>query len=82
MSTELSLDRYSRLADFELVVAGQSYPVAQAARDFILLDSPAAIPPGPAVLLIRVEGEEENRREVQLLPGADGSDRRVAIRRT
>ncbi|MFQ5730419.1 MAG: hypothetical protein ACE5KM_00545 [Planctomycetaceae bacterium] len=78
----MSTDRYSKLADFELVVAGQSYPVAQVARDFILLDSPTAIPPGPAALLIRVEGEEEIRREIEVLPGSDGESRRVAIRRS
>jgi hypothetical protein len=30
--------------------------VAQVARDFLLLAKPTAIPPGPAVLVIRVDG--------------------------
>jgi len=82
MSTDLSLDRHSKLADFELLAGGRSYRVNQVSRDFILLDRAEAIPAGPAVLLIRVEGEDEIRREIQVVPESDAKSRRIPILRS
>lgn len=62
------------------MINGRSYKVAQVARDFLLLDKPTAIPAGPGVLIIRVEGEEI-RRTVELPAGASEQSDRVEIRR-
>jgi|HubBroStandDraft_6_1064221.scaffolds.fasta_scaffold2045906_1 hypothetical protein len=80
MSSETSVQRFSTVADFDLVVNGRSYKVAQVAPDFLLLDKGTAIPPGPGVLVIRVEGEEI-RRAIELPIGASEETDRVEIRR-
>jgi hypothetical protein len=80
MSSDTSVQRFSTVAHFDLVVNGRSYRVAQVARDFVLLDKPTAIPPGPGVLVIRVEGEEI-RRNIELPAGASAETDRVEIRR-
>jgi len=80
MSSETSIQRFSTVADFDLVVNGRSYKVAQIAPDFLLFDEPTAIPPGPAVLVIRVEGQEF-RRAIELPKGASKATDRVEIRR-
>lgn len=78
MATETSVDRFSKVADFELIVGENSYSVWEVAPTFIVLDPPTDIPPGEAVLIIRVDGEEI-RREIQLPQGADRSSRRTPI---
>ena len=78
MATYTSADRFSTVADFELVTENRSYSVSQVAPTFIILDPPNDIPPGEAVLIIRVDGEEL-RREIQLPQGADRSSRRTPI---
>jgi hypothetical protein len=80
MSSDTSVQRFSTVADFDLLINGQSYKVAQVAPDFLLLDKATAIPPGPAVLVIRVEGEEI-RRAIELPAGASEETDRVEIRR-
>jgi hypothetical protein len=78
MSSQTSVDRFSTVADFELVAAGRSYSVAQVARDFIILETAVEIAPGPATLVIRVNGEEL-RRDIELPDGANRSSERVRI---
>jgi hypothetical protein len=80
MSSDTSVQRFSTVADFDLLVNGRSYKVAQVAADFLLLDKATAIPPGPGVLVIRVEGEEI-RRAIELPIGASEKTDRVEIRR-
>jgi hypothetical protein len=81
MSTDLSVDRFSTVAAFELVADGRSYRVAQVARDFILLDRATPIPAGPAELIIRVDGEEI-RRQIMIVSTGEPKSRRVEIART
>jgi hypothetical protein len=78
MSTDLSLDRHSSVADFELLAHNRSYDVAQVAPEFLILETPTEIPPGPATLVIRLEGEEI-RRQLTLPDGATCNSTRVRI---
>lgn len=80
MSTHLSLGRRSSTAEFELIVDGHSYDVAQVAPEFLILDTAMEIPAGPAELVIRLDGRE-NRRQITLVDGADGISTRIRIRR-
>jgi len=80
MSSDTSVQRFSTVAHFELVVNGRSYKVAQVAPEFLLLDNATAIPPARGVLIIRVEGEEI-RRAIELPVGASEETNRVPIRR-
>ena len=78
MSSQTSVDRFSTVADFELLAAGRSYSVAQVAPEFLILEQAADIPPGPATLIIRAEGRELHR-SLHLLDGASRSSTRVRI---
>jgi hypothetical protein len=64
MRNETSVERFSTIASFELIAAGNSYDVAQVASSFLILESPQVIPPGDAELIIRVEDETIHRRIV------------------
>jgi hypothetical protein len=74
MSHDTSLDRFSTVAEFELLTKGTIYAVAQVAPGFLILDKPNGIPVGPATLIIRTEGEEI-RRDVTVLSSAESSTR-------
>lgn len=74
MSHDTSLDRYSTVAEFELLANGTSYTVAQVAPQFLILDKPACIPQGLATLMIRTEGEEI-RRDITIQSSAKSSTR-------
>ena len=80
MSIDLSLERYSSVADFELVAASRSFDVGQVAEHFIILETACEIPAGPTELFIRLEGRVI-RREITLPDGADGTSTRVRISR-
>lgn len=80
MSESVEVERYSRVAEFELVANGRSYSPSHVSRDFIILDQPADIPPCDADLYIRVEGEEMHRR-IRLPQGASADTDRVVIER-
>ena len=81
MSSDTSIERFSTVADFDLVVNGRSYKVAQVAPDFLLLDTATEIPPGHGVLVIRVEGARKFAEPLscRLAPLRDTD--RVLIRR-
>jgi hypothetical protein len=80
MAQSVEVERYSTVADFELIANGQSYSVGQVSSDFIILDKPADIPPCDADLYIRVEGEEMHRR-IRLPQGASVNSDQVVIER-
>jgi hypothetical protein len=80
MVSDASVQRFSTVADFDLFINGRSYKVAQVAPGFLLLDKGTAIPPGPGVLVIRVEGQEI-RRTIELPVGASEETDRIEIRR-
>jgi hypothetical protein len=61
-----------------LIFSGHSIPVAQLGPDFLLLDAPAAHPPGPASIVLRVD-QTERRWDVHLPDGISAASKRVAI---
>ncbi|MEX0703901.1 MAG: hypothetical protein WD069_17510 [Planctomycetales bacterium] len=79
MTTKSSNLRFSTVADFDLIVNGRSYPVAQVAPKFLILETATAIPPGPATLIIRVDGEEE-RRTIEIVKASSTSTRVSIVR--
>jgi hypothetical protein len=80
MTQSVDVERYSRVAKFELVANGRSYSPSHVSRDLIILDRPAEIPPCDADLYIRIEGEEMHRR-IRLPQGASANSDRVVIER-
>ena len=80
MSKPTSVDRFSTVADFELVADGRSYDVVQVASSFIILKTPQEIPPGDAELIIRVENEVIHR-QISLPNGSTPTMRRIPIQR-
>ena len=58
-----------------LVARGQEYPLAQAAPDFVILKTPAAVPAGPATIVMVVDGQE--RRWDVILPESSGPAERI-----
>lgn len=74
MSHDTSFDRYSTVAEFELLANGISYAVAQVAPQFLVLNKPTSIPPGKATLIIRTEGEEI-RRDITVVSSEESSIR-------
>lgn len=75
------VDRYSTVAEFELVVNQTRYDVEEVAPEFLTLATPADIPAGDADLYIRVEGEDELHRRIRLPQGASADSPRVVIER-
>lgn len=59
--------RYTTIAEFELLIGEQSHRVSQIAPDYLILESPLALPMIPATLVIRVHGQEK-RHKVTLHP--------------
>lgn len=57
----------SKIAHFWLLTNGERYPLSQVAPEFVILRRPAAIPSGPAILVIEIEGSQEHR-SVDVLP--------------
>jgi hypothetical protein len=81
MASPVSIERFSTVAEVELVVGGKSYSVGQVAPAFIILKCAADIPAGAADLYIRIEGEEELHRRIRLPQGASADSPRVVIER-
>jgi hypothetical protein len=50
---------------YRLLAHGQVYPLSQAGPDFVILKTPAQIPPGRATVIVDVDGDER-RWEVLL----------------
>ncbi len=61
-----------------LLFSGHCIPVAQLGPDFLLLDTPADHPPGPASIVLRVD-QSERRWDVSLPHGISAASKRVAI---
>lgn len=81
MSTGTSVQRSSFVADFELYVEGRTLRPAAVAETFIVLDKMEPVQPGPAELVIRINGGPENRRQIEVLgPDPEHPDR-LLIRR-
>ncbi|MBI1313663.1 hypothetical protein GC176_20415 [bacterium] len=82
MSLDLSVDRHSTVAYFDLAAGGRTYRVAQIAPDFVILDRPDDPPkPGEAELTIRSEGRSPVHRQIEVLgPDPEHPDR-LLIRR-
>jgi len=80
MSNSNPIERFSTVADFELIADGRSYSVGHVAPTFLILDRSEEIPPGDAELIIRVE-DEVIRRQITLPQGSTAEMRRVPIQR-
>ena len=80
MAESVEVERFSRVAEAELIANGRSYAPSHVSRHYIILKQPADIPPCDADLYIRVEGEEMHRR-IRLPQGASVESDRVVIER-
>jgi hypothetical protein len=80
MTEQTSTNRYSTIADFELIANGDSYPLVEIGPDFVVLKVAHEIPPGEVELIIRVDGKVI-RRQIFLPNGASATSREVSIRR-
>jgi len=69
---------HSSQVTLRLVVNERTVPLAQIARDWVILAEPTELPLGPAEVLLHVDGAPE-RWTVEILPHEGGS-RRVPIR--
>ena len=69
------LDRYSSVVALRLMARRQEYPLAQAASDFVILKTPAAVPAGPATIVMVVDGRE--RRWEVVIPESAGAAERI-----
>jgi len=77
-----SIERYSFVATGELLVGNQSFSIAQAAPEFLILSRPEQVPTGPAELMIRYCDEPTPvRRQIQVLGPVQGDPLRISIRR-
>lgn len=82
MSIDLSVDRHSTVAYFDLVIHDVSYKVAQLAPSFLILDRPQEPPlPGRGKLTIRSEGRPPVEREIEVLGVHAKLPDRLLIRR-
>ena len=70
--------RYSSTVALQLIAHGESYLLAQVAPDFVVLKSPSQLPPGPATIVMVVDGEE--RRWDVVLTGTEGPAEIVSAR--
>jgi hypothetical protein len=69
---------HSAEVSLRLVVGGQTIPLAQIARDWVIPARPTELLPGPAEVVLHVDGAPQ-RWTVEVLPHDQGS-RRVPIR--
>ena len=73
--------RLSKIAEFWLMSNGERYSLSQVAPEFVILRKPASIRQGPAILVIDVEGRQE-QRAVQVLSADRGRPEYISISRT
>ncbi len=70
MRQNTSVGRYSSVVSLQLVVDGTTYGLSHTGPDFVILESPALVPAGPATVVVTVDGNEY-RTEV-IIPEATG----------
>jgi hypothetical protein len=74
MLQKSAVGRYSAVVDLRLILAdGQICPLSQIGPDFVILESPRTLPPGPATIVTVLDGNER-RTEVTLLESAAPCD--------
>ena len=69
---------HSARVKMQLLVNGDSIPVAQMGPDFLLVDAPFDLHPGEASVVLQVD-ESERRWNVRLPDGVAAGSKRVAI---
>ena len=69
MSIPVSAARYSAIIKGELRIGDRTIRLAQVGPEFVIVDAALELPPGPAILIIDVDGEI-TRREIDLPHGA------------
>jgi hypothetical protein len=80
MPQSVSTQRFSTVAEFELVVAGERHRLSQVSSTFIVFDKPTTLPATTADLYITVDGHPLHR-QVRLPKGATPAMDRVDIER-
>jgi hypothetical protein len=73
MAQNTSIGRYSAVVKLTLLAGGQVYPLAQVGPEKVILKTAARIPPGPATVVVVVDGNE-HRTDVMLLESSESSD--------
>ncbi len=74
MLQKAAVSRYSSVVDLRLVLAdGQIYPLSQIGPDFVILESPRTLPPGPATIVMVLDGNER-RTDIVVLEPSEPSD--------
>ena len=75
-----SPSRMSRIVELWLESQGQRYSLSEVGPDFVVLRKSAAVPSGPATVVIDIEGQIEQRL-VQVLPICGAQSREIPIGR-
>jgi hypothetical protein len=78
MIAQTSKGGHSAQVKIQLLIDGDTIPVAQLGPDFLFLDDPFEYPPGNAHLILQVD-QSERRWDVFLPNGISVSSNRVAI---
>ena len=73
MPQNTSVGRYSSVVELSLLAEGRVYPLAQVGPEFVILNTAAVIPPGPATIVTVVDGHER-RSDVMVLESSEASD--------
>jgi hypothetical protein len=73
--------RLSKIAEFWLLSNSERYSLSQAAPEFVILRTPASVRRGPAMLVIDVEGRQE-QRSVRVLSADQTRPEYISISRT
>lgn len=63
----------------QLLIGGETLPIAQMGPDFLFIDEPIDHPPGEATIIFAVEGHDERRWKVWLPEGLAAGRERVVI---
>lgn len=70
---------YSADVDIKLVVGDRVLDVAQVLHEEVILRDPIDAPPGPAELVLTIDGRE-HRRAAELADGLSATERHVRLR--
>ena len=73
--------RLSKIAEFWLLSNGERFSLSQVAPEFVILRKPATVRIGPAILVVDVEGRQE-QRAVQVVSANHSRPEYISISRT
>ena len=64
--------RYSSVVKLRMIANGRTYPLAQVSSKFVILREPTPIPPGPATVIVDVDGDERCWEVILMEPNEAG----------